>query len=112
DADDAPLEPGVYVDVMITGRQVENLVPLPRSALVNDSHVWVIGTEQVLQRRAVEWLHRDEQNVYVTKGLDTGEQVVRRGHSHLLEGTPARSVPEEAPGEAKEALTARAEAAL
>ncbi|GAA3956888.1 efflux RND transporter periplasmic adaptor subunit [Allohahella marinimesophila] len=112
DGDDAPLEPGVYVDVLISGRHIEDLVALPRSALVGDSHVWVIGSEQVLTRRAVEWLHRDEQHVYVTKGLNVGEQVVRRGHSHLLDGTPARSVPEEALVEADDALTARAEASL
>ncbi|MAM88751.1 MAG: efflux transporter periplasmic adaptor subunit [unclassified Hahellaceae] len=108
DSGDPPLEPGVYVEVLITGRLVEDLVALPRSALVNDSHVWVIGSEQVLSRRPVEWLHRDEQNVYVTSGLEPGEQVLRRGHSHLLEGTPARSIPKEALINADDALTAGA----
>jgi len=87
------LEPGVYVAASIKGRKLTNVMVLPRTALINDQSVWVITNEQMLQRKKVEWLYRDNEFVYVSKGLQPGEQVLRQGHGHLLEGTPARPVP-------------------
>ncbi len=87
------LEPGVYVEASIKGRTLDNVMVLPRTALINDQSVWVINNEQILQRKEVDWLYRDNEFVYVSKGLQEGEQVLRQGHGHLLEGTPARPVP-------------------
>ena len=71
-----PLLPGAFVEVEIEGREIDGSVTLPRRAVVDGTHVWLVdGDEQLLDREVViGWRSRDE--VVVTGGLDPGDRVV------------------------------------
>lgn len=89
-----PLEPGVYVEAEIQAAVLEDVFVLPRDALVGAAEVWVLDDGERLRRKTVQWTHRDQDNVYITAGLEVGELVLEQGHRHLLEGAsgrPARS---------------------
>lgn len=80
-----PLEPGVYVEAVIEGREQENIVVLPREALIQQNSVWVVQ-EGTLKKRQVSWIYRDDRAIYVSEGLTPGEAVLAQGHGHFLEG--------------------------
>ena len=80
-----PLEPGVFVEAAIQGRPLQGIVALPRSALINERELWVVA-DDVLRRRPVEWVYRDQHTLYVRAGVSAGQWVVAQGHEFLLEG--------------------------
>ncbi|MDX1589267.1 MAG: efflux RND transporter periplasmic adaptor subunit [Oleiphilaceae bacterium] len=108
---DLTLEPGVYVEAAIQGQPRENIVRLPREALIQEDSVWVVHQGQ-LQKRRVEWIYRDAGTLYVSAGLAEGEAVLANGHAHLLEGArvTTRIVP--APSRAEPAMSAEADGVL
>lgn len=87
-ADSSPvlLEPGVFVEAEIEGRQLKEAVALPRSALQKDQTVWLVDESGKLRQRTIEPVHSDRQHIYLTRGLDAGERVLLRGSEMLGEG--------------------------
>ncbi|OAQ21138.1 efflux RND transporter periplasmic adaptor subunit [Thermosulfurimonas dismutans] len=74
-----PLLPGVFVTVRILGRSFPEVFILPKEALNRDlgeTFVWVVNSEERLERRPVKVLYEDEKRVVVTEGLSAGEKVV------------------------------------
>lgn len=87
-ADSSPvlLEPGVFVEAEIEGRQLKQALALPRSALQKDQTVWLVDESGKLQQRTIEPVHSDRQHIYLTGGLAAGERVLLRGSEMLGEG--------------------------
>jgi len=74
-----PLLPGVFVTVRILGRSFPEVFILPKEALnrnLGKTFVWVVNSEERLERRPVKVLYEDEKRVVVTEGLLAGEKVV------------------------------------
>lgn len=90
-----PLLPGAFVDVGITGRTQPDLYAIPREALDEDTHVWVIQ-EDALHRVEVRIAFGDERTVYVSSGLEPGMKVVTSRIGTPIEGQPVM-VSERAP---------------
>jgi RND family efflux transporter MFP subunit len=80
-----PLSPGLFVSATITGRQLQQVVELPRSALRTDGTVMVVDTAQLAQRRPVHVLGSDTDNVWV-QGLNAGERVIVRQATQVVAG--------------------------
>jgi RND family efflux transporter MFP subunit len=87
---------GDYVSVAVQGREVQNAVRLPRSALRDDDTVWVVR-DAALSIRKVHTVWKDRDDVFVDSGLAPGENVVVsnlsspiEGMSLRVEGAPAR----------------------
>jgi multidrug efflux pump subunit AcrA (membrane-fusion protein) len=65
----------LFVEAEIEGRTVDAVFRLPRSALRNEDDVLIADNENRLRRRKVEVLRTDFSSVYITDGLEAGDQV-------------------------------------
>jgi RND family efflux transporter MFP subunit len=75
DAPSYPLKPGMFVDVELTGRQIDTAFLLPRAAMHPGNVVYVASNEELVIR-PVEVLRRLNDSVYVGKGLNDGDLVI------------------------------------
>lgn len=82
-----PLLLGSFVNVEISGQQVESVYVIPRKALrdaeetvagsdLDTGWVWLMNGEDRLQYYEVGILWRTEEDVYVTSGLAPGDRIV------------------------------------
>lgn len=92
-----PLLPGAFVEVDFTGQEVPAVVAVSRLAVFEGRHAWVVDDDQRLRRRSLEIAWGDDERVYVTGGLRSGERVVITPPSPALEGMEVRSVLEPPP---------------
>jgi len=70
-----PLPVGLFVHAEIAGRQIDNLVVLPRAAIRNQTQVLVVDADSRLRYRDIELLRFDRDQVYIKAGLEAGEAV-------------------------------------
>ena len=74
-----PLRIGTFVNASIEGRQLNQVVVLPRYVLRAGSYVWVVDESGHLRNRPVTSLRTGGDWVYISAGLDEGEQVSLTG---------------------------------
>jgi len=67
---------GEYVRVEIQGRPIDSAFRIPRTALRDNTHVWVAGKQDRLEIREVRTIWRDAQSVLLEEGLQPGDRVV------------------------------------
>ena len=72
----APLLIGEYVRVKIIGRKLDNVFQIPRTALRDNSNVWITNENQTLEIRNVHPVWRDADIVLLKDGLKSGEQLI------------------------------------
>lgn len=72
---DIPLPIGLYVQAEISGRQVDDIITLPRNVIRNNNQVLVVDAENKMYFREVEILRLDESNVLVSGGILPGELI-------------------------------------
>ena len=70
-----PLFLGAFVDVVIPGRQLENVVHIPAKALRDRDTVW-IASQGEIQVRTVKIAHVDFDDVYLSGGIRIGEKII------------------------------------
>ncbi len=87
EAEPVPILLGEYVRLEIEGRQLDNVVRIPRAALRDNDTVWTV-TNATLDIRPVTVAWKDTETVLVGRGLTTGDQVVT---SELA--TPIQNMP-------------------
>ena len=80
-----PLSPGLFVSATITGRELQQVVELPRSALRSDSTVMVVDTAQLAQPQPVHVLDSSTDNVWV-QGINAGARVIVRQPTGVVAG--------------------------
>ena len=66
---------GLFVKAEIEGREVEDAIVLPTTALRTDSQVYVVDAELRLHFRTVEVLRNRRDEIVVSSGLVAGERV-------------------------------------
>jgi len=76
---------GLFVEATLPGRPVSAAVRLPGSVLHADDSVFVV-TDNVLQRKRVNVIHREGDNVVINSGLESGDQVVTTRLELMFEG--------------------------
>jgi len=74
--DRTPLLIGEYVRVKIQGRKLDDVFQIARSALRDNSSVWIAGKNQTLEIRKVSPIWRDADIVLLQNGLTPGEQLI------------------------------------
>jgi RND family efflux transporter MFP subunit len=74
--DGTPLAMGLFVDADIEGRQIDNAITLPRSALHGRDIVYVVGDGDILEQRQVRVVSADRDTIIVVDGVNEGERVV------------------------------------
>ena len=71
-----PLLIGEYVRLEIQGRQLDNVYRIPRSALRENSRIWVASSKDTLKIREVDVLWRDTHTVLFRDGLEPGDRLI------------------------------------
>lgn len=72
-----PLPPvGLFVDVRLGGKTLENVVEIPRRALLDGQRVIVVDEKDKILFRDVRVVRTDEMTVLIGGGLEAGERVV------------------------------------
>lgn len=91
------LLPGDYASARIKGTVLEDVIVVPRSALVDGQYVWLIEEDR-LQKTTVDVLWLSDQHLVVAsqsesrQGLKTGDQVVTSTLNFALSGTKVEVV--------------------
>jgi len=85
-----PLRVGTFVEASIVGRDVDNIVVLPRNVLRADNQVWTVGGNNELLPRQVSVLRADEDKVYIDGGLEGVSLVCLTTLENPLPGTVVR----------------------
>lgn len=67
---------GEYVRVKIQGQRIENAFRIPRSALRDNSKIWLAGKDGKLEILKINPLWRDTQTVLIKDGLQPGAQLI------------------------------------
>jgi RND family efflux transporter MFP subunit len=80
-----PLSVGLFVEADIPGREIENAVRLPRSAVHAGSLVYRVE-QGVLRKREVTVLRKEQDTVIVGEGLDLGDIVVLSRLDLMVDG--------------------------
>lgn len=70
-----PLRIGTFVNANIEGRELDDVVVLPRYVLRAGEYVWVVDDSMRLRNRKVSTLRAGGDKVYIDAGLDAGELV-------------------------------------
>jgi multidrug efflux pump subunit AcrA (membrane-fusion protein) len=69
------LAEGLFVEVFIEGKRIENIACIPAGALRHNSTVWVMNDKNRLEFRDVELVLRERQTVLV-RGLEDGKKLI------------------------------------
>ena len=85
-ASDIPLAPGMFVDVLLHGKPLEQVIALPRSTLRDSDTVWLVDDENRLQIRSVVIARREREVVLISAGLNDGERVIVTGLAGAANG--------------------------
>jgi hypothetical protein len=92
--DRPPLAVGLFVRGVIEGREVKDATVLPRSALRDAVHVFVVGPDDRLTFRSIEVLRAERDRVVVGAGLASGERVLISPLPGAIEGMSVRVLDE------------------
>ena len=60
------LLPGQLMEVVLPGKQLDNVLSVPESAYTRDSHLWLVGADNRLEKHPVELLASGEQQLTVS----------------------------------------------
>ncbi len=88
-----PLLIGEYVRIEIEGQQLKNVYRIPRSALRDNTRIWLVSNDGKLEIRDVETLWRDAQTVLLTDGLQPAEQLIVSDLSKPVNGMQLQVAP-------------------
>ncbi|UCE85943.1 MAG: efflux RND transporter periplasmic adaptor subunit [Deltaproteobacteria bacterium] len=94
DGERPPLAVGLFVEAEIEGREVEDVVVLPRAALRNGSHVLVVDPDDRLRIRAVDVLRVNREAAILRSGVRAGERICLSPLDAVVDGMKVRTVDE------------------
>jgi membrane fusion protein (multidrug efflux system) len=87
------LAPGLFANVDLEIRRVEDALVIPESAVAIDQrgpYVWVIDSSRMASRRPIEVGLRERGVVEVLHGLEEGAEIVTAGTHKVVEGMPVQ----------------------
>lgn len=84
------LAPGMFLHATIRGREVENVVRIPRHALLRGDRVRIMNAEGRAETRMVEVLQNTVTESLIASGIEDGERVILTGIPLFVEGMQVR----------------------
>ena len=87
---EAPLLISEYVRVEIEGRQLENVLVIPRSALRDNDTLWLINPDNTLTLKSVSPLWRDTTTVVLQEALGPDKRLILSELALPIEGMQLR----------------------
>jgi RND family efflux transporter MFP subunit len=85
-----PMLIGEYVRVEIQGQRLTDVYRIPRSALRDNSTIWILADDDTLKIMPVETVWRDADHVLMKNGLVPGQQLIVSDLSAPVDGLPLR----------------------
>jgi len=85
-----PLRIGTFVNASIEGRELHDIVALPRYVMRAGNNVWVVDDRKRLRNRSVTLLRTGGDIVYVSGGLDNGDLVSLTNLDSSFDGSEVR----------------------
>lgn len=85
-----PLMIGQFVEASISGRLLEAVIALPRSALVGHDGLLVITPDDRIEHRRVDIIWQDGDTAYLMDGIAPGERISLTRLPFAVDGTPVR----------------------
>jgi RND family efflux transporter MFP subunit len=89
-----PLPIGLYVEAVISGRQVDDVVVLPREVVRGSNRVLVVDTENRLWYREVDIMRLESDRVIIEGGLQEGERICLSPIQAVIDGMRVNVVDE------------------
>ena len=83
----AQIKMGQYVTANITGREVENALVIPSSAIYQGSYVYIVQ-DSLLMRKEIRLGWQNGTESIVTQGLNVGDELVLTSLGQVNSGTP------------------------
>lgn len=71
-----PLFLGSFVKVEVKGRELQEVVRVPRKAIRGENLIWLLTKKNTLEKREVSVVWRDENTVLVNRGLQNGDRII------------------------------------
>ena len=87
---------GAFVTVLVEGIQPVTALGIPRAAVMSDqsgSYVFVVGTDNKVERRRSNWASRPPTLAVIADGLKQGEQVILEGLQRARPGIVVKPGP-------------------
>jgi len=94
DNKEIPLSVGLFVNADIEGRETNDVVVLPRSALRDNNQVLVVGQDKKLRYRDIELLRLYQDDLLIKSGLNDGESVCVSVLQTAINGMTVNPVPD------------------
>ena len=95
DGERLDLAEGLFVDVILEGKTVSDVMPIPTGALRENSSVWVMNSDSQLDARKVEVIRREKEKVLIRGGLKSGDRLILTHLSGAVPGMKLRLAEEE-----------------
>jgi len=83
----AQIKMGQYVTANITGREIENALVIPSSAIYQGSYVYIVE-DKLLMRKEIQLGWQNGTESIVTQGLKAGDELVLTPLGQVSSGTP------------------------
>lgn len=93
-AAEIPLPIGLYVEAVISGRHVDDVVVLPREVIRGGNRVLVVDTENRLWYRDVDIMRLENERVIIEGGLEDGERICLSPIQAVIDGMRVNVVDE------------------
>lgn len=77
---------GSFVEVVLEGKTLNQVVELPRDALRDNDTVWIMDEEDRLRIQPAEVVRRERESVLISAGLKAGDRVVLTPISGAADG--------------------------
>jgi RND family efflux transporter MFP subunit len=85
-----PMLIGEYVRVEIQGQRLADVYRIPRSALRDNSTIWILADDDTLKIVPVETVWRDADHVLMQNGIAPGQRLIVSDLSAPVDGLPLR----------------------
>jgi RND family efflux transporter MFP subunit len=85
-----PLRIGTFINANIEGKELQDIVPLPRYVMRAGNNLWVVDDSGRLRNRTVTLLRTGGDLVYVSEGLDNGDLVSLTSLDSSFDGSEVR----------------------
>ena len=83
---DRLLQPGLFLQAVIGGKTLKNVVTVPRFAVSEGNRVIVIDGDNTIRLREVTIVYSDEDHIYVSEGLSPDDRICSTVLPEVIEG--------------------------
>lgn len=86
---------GQFVEIILLGKQLGEIISIPRDALRSEQQVWIADAENRLRLRSVKLLRREQQQLLLESGVEDGDKLILTTLSGAADGLLLRPVLQE-----------------